>query len=77
MTQKDFIELAEQLAIVKREMLANTQENGRVDDHARTIAELTWTRCVYAVVLACRATSANFDRGKFLTACGIPNIGIK
>ena len=73
MTKKDFVELAAQLALVKSEMLVNTTDNAG----ARTIAEATWSRCVYAVVLACRATSANFDRGKFLHACGIPNIGVK
>lgn len=70
MTQKDFIELAEQLAIVKREA-ASFADNDQV------FCDDTWARCVYAVVLACRATSAKFDRGKFLTACGIANIGIK
>ena len=73
MTKKDFIELAEQLAIVRREMLVNTEHS----PGARTIAEATWARCAYGVMLACRSTSANFDRSKFLTACGVPNIGVK
>jgi hypothetical protein len=71
MTKKDFIELAEQLAIVKREYDAK-----RHDFHG-TAAEDMWKECVYAVMLACKTTSANFDRGKFLNACGIPNIGVK
>jgi hypothetical protein len=73
MTKKDFNELAQQLAIVRREMMAHTEDS----EAARTIADATWNRCVYAVMLACKSTSANFDRGRFLTACGIPNIGVK
>jgi hypothetical protein len=68
MTQKDFKELAKQLAIVKREYDAKRHDSA---------AEDMWKECVYAVMLACKATSANFDRGKFLNACGLPNIGIK
>jgi hypothetical protein len=64
MTKKDFNELSQQLAIVKPDT-----------DHGVVYAK--WSECVYAVMLACKSTSANFDRGRFLTACGVPNIGVK
>lgn len=67
MTKKDFNELAAQLLIARNEMLSNTKDS----PGARVIAQATWIRCVYAVILACRATSANFDRAKFMSACGI------
>jgi hypothetical protein len=62
-TKKDFNELAQQLAIVK-------------PSDKDSIAFAQWCKCVYSVMLACKATSANFDRGRFLTACGVPNIGV-
>ncbi len=65
MTKKDFNELAAQLAIVKAEI-----QNGLRPD----IQETAWRKCVMAVMLACKATSANFDRNRFLTACGLPNV---
>jgi hypothetical protein len=70
MFQKDFEELAEQLAIVKR----NIDYKHVYSDKSKAIADNIWRECVYAVHLACKSTSARYDRGKFMAACGIPNI---
>ena len=72
MTKKDFDELAEQLAIVKREIDVD-HAGFNPSEHDMLVATAAWQRCVYAVTLACKATSATFDRGRFIKACGIPN----
>lgn len=69
MTTKDYIELAKQLEIV-RSTYMQEYDIGSPPNH---MAELIWGQCVQAVVRACLATSANFNRAKFLTACGVPN----
>jgi hypothetical protein len=67
MTRKDFIELANQLALVKDRIEADwdTAEWNNPRD--------VWRECVQAVMLACRTTSANFNTARFLEACGVPN----
>lgn len=65
MTKKDFVELAEQLAIVRRKYETKSCVNHGENWAGKDI----WERCVDAVVLACRTTSANFDAQKFRQAC--------
>lgn len=62
MNEKDFVELAEQLAILRRELIwyPLSRSASAVD---------VWRKCVSAVVLACQATSANFDAVRFRAAC--------
>jgi hypothetical protein len=74
MNKKDFNELAQQLAIVKPTF---TGDKDSMEYLYHGIEHAKWSECVYAVMLACKSTSANFDRGRFLTACGVPNIGVK
>jgi len=64
MTQKDFNELAEQLAIVRRDII-----NQMPDKDKQQTAKFTWMHCVDAVMRACRTTSANFNIQNFRDAC--------
>lgn len=33
----------------------------------------TWVRCCKAVAVVCNEDSSNFDRSRFLDACGVPD----
>ena len=63
-TKKDFDELAEQLALVRRELEAGRTGGPEVAD-----ALAGWLRCVNAVGRALRVTSARFDFERFRDAC--------
>ena len=83
MTKKDLVELAAQLAIVRREIVyspltgnASPREAGLMNYVALNGSALAvearqrvWTECVRAVILACRATSSKFDEQRFRDAC--------
>ena len=65
MTKKDYIALATALEAVKPDPL----------DH--TLASRKWGECVNAILEVCARDNPAFHRGRFLDACGVPNIGIK
>ena len=68
MTKKDYIALA---------MALKTAKPIKPDAPKKYGPYAQWTDCVYVVMQACQNDNPAFHRGKFLTACGVPNIGIK
>ena len=71
-TQKDFIALAKQLKAIKPTYTPNDDP----EDHG-AIRYQMWTECVIAVMNVCIEDNPKFHKGKFMTACGVPNIGLK
>jgi hypothetical protein len=65
MTKKDYVALAAALKATKP------------PSNADAYAQQQWRDCVQAVFEVCVKDNPDFHRGKFLTACGIPNIGVK
>ena len=62
MTQKDFIALA---AVLKAHKPNDSKQY------------LLWRDIVLGIVRVCETTNPKFHRGKFIAACGIPNILMK
>lgn len=61
MSRKHFIQFANQLS----------EERPITSDN--TIPFKLWVRCCKAVATVCNENNANFDRFRFLDACGVPD----
>ena len=71
MTQKDFKALA---AALKETMPVYTGDKGHADYAYHCEEYGQWKQDVVAVLMACEDTNPKFHKGKFIAACGIPNI---
>lgn len=65
MTKKDYLALAAAFKTTKP------------PKNADAYAQQQWRDCVLAVIEMCARDNPNFHRGKFVAACGVPNIGVK
>ena len=72
MTKKDYIALAAALKAVKPTYTPHDD----TPDHG-ALAYHQWVRDVTAVMDVCVTDNRDFHKGKFMTACGVPNIGVK
>ena len=71
MTQKDFIALA---AALKRTMPVYTGDKGHADYGIHGFVYDQWRDDVMAVIGVLTQANPRFHRGRFIAACGIPNI---
>ena len=74
MTKKDFGALAS--AFIRTKPLFIGDMDSMAFLH-HSLEYNMWKDCVIAVMEACIADNPKFDKGKFMTACGVPNIGLK
>jgi hypothetical protein len=61
MSRKHFNDLAQQLSFQK--------PNGS----DKTLVMKTWVRCCLSVASVCNNHNSNFDKARFLDACGVPD----
>lgn len=61
MSRKHFNDLALQLSFEKP------------DGSDKTLVMKTWVRCCLSVASVCSSHNSNFDKTRFLDACGVPD----
>ena len=71
MTKKDFIAFA---AALKATMPVYTGDHGHADYAYHCEEYAQWKQDVIAVLEVCAKSNPAFDKGRFIEACGIPNI---
>lgn len=74
MTKKDFAALASAFIRTKPLFIGDIDD---VSYRHHSLEYGMWKDCVLAVMDVCSQSNPSFHRGKFATACGVPNIGIK
>jgi hypothetical protein len=68
MTKKDYIALAAALKRMKPAL--GPTDSAKL--HAVSLHQ--WSHDVVAIMEVCRGGNPKFDRNKFVTACGVPNV---
>ena len=71
MTKKDYIALAAALACAKPILASDADA---ADNAIFTFKHNQWLHDVMAIMNACRAGNAKFNRNIFADACGVPNV---
>lgn len=71
MTKRDFIAFAAKL---KACMPVYEGDKDNIDYLYHGFQYSQWVQCVRAVLEVCEASNPKFSKGKFIAACGVPNL---